>query len=446
MVKQLSGVNFLVQIDLSGSDPENPSPSGGSFTESRVSSAFPYLITAISTLITALSISILALWLLSDENIIFGGPPSTLIAWQEDYERMTGMNDIPSNLDGTGVTICVVDSGIDLDHPGLNDVAITGWFDAVNGESAPYDDQGHGTAMVGIISAREGIGGISTGSDLLVAKGIDGSGAGTDEGIAQAVDWCVESGADIISLSLGGDQGPGLAGLTLDVLESSVQDALDEGVFVVAAAGNDGTNDDGDVASPGSVSDVICVGGVNRNGDVWSGSSRGDNNGRLWPNPILPRQDPDKKPELIAPASEVPILLSNAGSWYGYSSGTSAATAWVSGVIALAIQNEPHLARSGDRNYIEELKQRIAENSIPKEGQIGHDDRFGYGILNAPGLIGGEVSTAKNEAHIVIEEPGHDPIIATRVAPDSSTKADLKPRSPASRTTRIQSLNASTLS
>ena len=230
------------------------------------------------------------------------------------------------------------------------------------------------------------------------------------------------------------------------MLESSVQEALDQGVFVVAAAGNDGTNDDGDVASPGSVSDVICVGGVNRNGDVWSGSSRGDNNGRLWPNPILPRQDPDRKPELIAPASEVPILLSNAGSWYGYSSGTSAATAWVSGVIALAIQNEPDLARSGDRNNIEELKQRIAENSIRKEGQMGHDDRFGYGILNAPGLIGGEASSAEVGGHIVVEGQGHGPIITTRVAPDSSTKADLNPRSPASRTIRIQSLNASTLS
>ena len=204
----------MVQNDLRQSNLEDISPLEGSFTEPKASSAFPYLITAISTLITALSISILALWLLSDENIIFGGPPSTLIAWQEDYERMTGMNDIPSNLDGTGVTICVVDSGIDLDHPGLDNVEITAWFDAVNGESTPYDDQGHGTAMVGIISAREGIGGISTGSDLLVAKGIDESGAGTDEGIAQAVDWCVESGADIISLSLGGDQGPGLAGLT----------------------------------------------------------------------------------------------------------------------------------------------------------------------------------------------------------------------------------------
>ena len=110
VVEQFMGVEFLVQVDLSEGDRENIGPLEESFTESKASSAFPYLITAISTLITALSISILALWLLSDENVIFGGPPSTLIAWQEDYERMTGMNDIPSNLDGTGVVICVVDS------------------------------------------------------------------------------------------------------------------------------------------------------------------------------------------------------------------------------------------------------------------------------------------------------------------------------------------------
>ena len=92
----------------------------------RLASSFPYLVTAISTLITALSISILALWLLSDENSIFGGPPATLVAWQKDYESMTGMDGIPSSLDGTGVTICVVDSGVNLDHPGLQGVEIGG--------------------------------------------------------------------------------------------------------------------------------------------------------------------------------------------------------------------------------------------------------------------------------------------------------------------------------
>ena len=117
--------------------------------------------------------------------------------------------------------------------------------------------------------------------------------------------------------------------------------------------------------------------------------------------PYLATPRSDRKPELIAPDRKFdPAIqcrqLVRVLQWY-------LATAWVSGVIALAIQNEPHLARSGDRNNIEELKQRIAENSIPKEGQMGHDDRFGHGILNAPGLIGGESSAVKVGVHIVVE-------------------------------------------
>ena len=407
-------------------------------------SALPYLITAVSTLVTGLSIAILAMWLLSEENAIFGGPPATLLAWQDDYERMTAIDKVDGGLDGSGVTICIVDSGVDLSHPGMDGVSINGWYDAINGRIDPYDDQGHGTAMAGIIAFKGGVGGIAKGSELLIAKGIDDSGSGTDEGIAEAVDWCSAQGADIISLSLGGDQGPGLSGLTLDVLENSVEDALDEGVFVVAAAGNDGTDDDGDVASPGSVEDVICVGGVNRNGDVWSGSSQGDNNGRLWPNPILPRQDPDKKPEVIAPASEVPVLLTNSGSWYGYSSGTSAATAWVSGILALVIQNEPDLARSGDRSAIEDIKTRISQTSTQKEGVSGHDDRFGYGIVNTIGLIGDATNESIQNRHSGEILYSQQEMSTTNVAPDSSSKADLNPRIWDSLIAEIHELKAST--
>ena len=94
----------------------------------------------------------------------------------------------------------------------------------------------------------------------MVAKAIDSNGEGTDTGIAEAVDWCADNQADIISLSLGGEGGISFVGITTDQLESAVQDALDQGIFVVAAAGNDGQDDDGDVSSPGSVEDVICVG------------------------------------------------------------------------------------------------------------------------------------------------------------------------------------------
>ena len=130
--------------------------------------------------------------------------------------------------------------------------------------------------MAGIIVAKNGLTGNAQGVDLLVAKAIDSNGQGTDTGIAEAVDWCADNQADIISLSLGGEGGISIGGITTDQLENAVQDALEQGIFVVAAAGNDGgQDDDGDVSSPGSVEDVICVGGVTRLGNVWSGSSRG---------------------------------------------------------------------------------------------------------------------------------------------------------------------------
>ncbi|MDP6318332.1 MAG: S8 family serine peptidase [Candidatus Thalassarchaeaceae archaeon] len=369
--------------------------------DTQFNDAFPWFVGIVSGLITFLSILILILWLWADMNgVIIGGPPPTLTGWEESYRDLTGLDEI-EGLDGSGVVVCVVDSGIELNHPDLQQLELAGWFDVINSHQTPYDDEGHGTAMAGLIVAQDGLRGAAPGVDLLVVKAIDETGTGTDSGIAQAVDWCVENQADIISLSLGGDGGFSFAGITTDQLEQAVQDALDEGVFVIAAAGNDGGNDDGDVSSPGSVEDVICVGGVTRLGNVWSGSSQGDNNGQIWP-PMLPRSDPDKKPEVIAPGAEVPVLMaggSGDGSWWGWASGTSASTAWVSGGLALLLEAHPELQRegaSGGETAIELVKQRLSENSQMDDGQNDHDDYFGYGIFKIDFLIdsfGNESST-----------------------------------------------------
>ena len=77
-------------------------------------------------------------------------------------------------------------------------------------------------------------------ADLLIAKAISDDGSGTDTTIADAVDWCVDGGTDIISLNLGGSQGFGSGFFTTDQLEDSVQDAIDLGVYVEALIGNDG--------------------------------------------------------------------------------------------------------------------------------------------------------------------------------------------------------------
>ena len=381
-------------IDPSG-DTENeneliiPSPSeqpSEIIEDDSFQDSLPWVIGAVSSLFSLLVLSIILLWVWSNANdIILGGPPPTLTGWEESYRDLTGFDEV-SGLDGSGVLVCVVDSGIEMDHPDLRHLTLAGWLDVIDGRDAPYDDEGHGTAMAGIIVAQDGLRGNAQGVELLVAKAIDDEGSGSDEGIAEAVNWCVDEQADIISLSLGGEGGFGFAGITTDQLEEAVQDALDLGVFVVAAAGNDGQDDDGDVSSPGSVADVICVGGATRLGNVWSGSSEGDNNGRIWP-PMLPRSDPDKKPEVLAPGAEVPVLMaggSGDGSWWGWASGTSAATAWVSGGLALILEAHPELQRegaSGGSGAIDLVKEVLSDNSQMDNGQDDHDDRFGYGIL-----------------------------------------------------------------
>ena len=214
-------------------------------------SALPWLIGSVSTLAFILVASVIFLWLRSvADEILIGGPPPTLTGWEQSYQELTGFDEV-SGLDGSGVVVCVVDSGIEMDHPDLTHLALAGWFDVINGQNEPYDDEGHGTAMAGIIVAKNGLTGNAQGVDLLVAKAIDSNGQGTDTGIAEAVDWCADNQADIISLSLGGEGGISIGGITTDQLENAVQDALEQGIFVVAAAGNDGgQDDDGDVLLP----------------------------------------------------------------------------------------------------------------------------------------------------------------------------------------------------
>ena len=406
--------------------------------DAQVRDALGIVIGVSAGLIVLLSVAVVLLWLWAGmEGVNIGGPPSSLLTWEEEYRDLTGLNDVEG--DGTGVVLCIVDSGIDLGHPDLGQLELAGWMDAVDGLEQPYDNEGHGTAMAGIIVAQDGLQGIAPGVSLLVAKAIGEEGTGSDDQIADAVDWCVEQQADVISLSLGGDQGFGSGFFSTDALEQAAEDAIDEGVYVVAAAGNDGEDDDGDVESPGSVEDVICVGGITRYGNIWVGSSEGDNNGRIWPNPILPRDDPDKKPELVAPGHKVPVLMAGgleSGTWWGWSSGTSAATAWVSGALAVVLEAHPEMQRegpSGGAGAVAQMKAVIMENSQMKDGQSEHDDHNGYGhlrvdlLLQALGNSSDDSSEFEASADSTSERPLTDELqvarrSTARVPPVNSTK------------------------
>ena len=314
-------------------------------------------------------------------------PTEGALESQEVYAELI-QSDI-NGLDGTGVRVCIVDSGIDTSHKDISGINLVAWRDFVNNQEQPYDDQGHGTSMAGILVADGWMKGVAPEVELVVAKALSGNGTGDDSIVADAIDWCVDQGSHIISLSLGG--APGLLPFNpFGGRDSSdaADDAIDQGIVVIAAAGNDGgPDDDGDVAHPSSERLVISVGGHTEDGSHWSGSSTGDNNGNLLPL-ILPRQDPHKKPELVAPAEGVPVV-NNDGTW-SIVDGTSAATVFVTGAIALLLEAQPSLAgneTSGSSASVIQIKQALMDTAKPQPGQDGHDDDYGYGMLQIENLI-----------------------------------------------------------
>jgi serine protease AprX len=322
--------------------------------------------------------------LFGENGLVSYRPADSALESQKKYIDLVQFDD--SDLTGEGVRVCIVDSGFELDHPDLAGFSVHLWKDFVNNRSTPYDDQGHGTSMAGILVASGWMKGIAPDVELLVAKALTADGSGDDEIVAEAIDWCAANNADIISLSLGG--APGILPFNFGGGRSSddaSNDAINQGIFVVAAAGNDGGDqDDGDVASPCGERNVICVGGTTMSGSHWVGSSTGDNNGRLLPF-LLPRSDPNKKPELVAPAQSVAVINSQ-GSW-SLVDGTSAATVFVTGAIALLLENNPELSNSTSSSNVQQVKQWIQQSSLPYEGQTEHDDDYGYGLLQTRALI-----------------------------------------------------------
>jgi serine protease AprX len=297
------------------------------------------------------------------------------VARSEWAFAMTGVEDLHAmGLTGKGVTVCLVDSGIDLLHPDFARLRLVAWRDLVNFRSEPYDDAGHGTAMAGLIVANGSLRGIAPDVNFLVVKVINSAGFGSSGVVAEGIRFCLDPfgngtrGADLISISLGSKNPLFVAS---DVSRAA-QVALDRGVFVIASAGNNGgAIDNTDVEIPANVPLAVAVGAVDAAGRIARFSSAGAEANRT---------DPNRKPEVVAPG--VQVITTAPGAHYITSSGTSPATAIVAGVIALLLQARPGLRPAGTTANILVLKWALVNSSTAGPGQIlPHDARYGYGII-----------------------------------------------------------------
>jgi len=213
---------------------------------------------------------------------------------------------------GEGVVVAVLDTGIDLDHPELID-NIAGGQSFVSYTTSYDDDAGHGTHVSGIITAP-GVDanaiGVAPDAGIWMAKVCDSGGSCYGSDIVAAIEYVVNNDiADIMSISLGGG-GTTDENCDGDSLAAKVNWAVDNGVTVVVAAGNDGKV----VSSPACASGAIAVGAVDSNDDVPYWSGRG------------------KALDIVAPGVSI---YSSVPGGYDYYSGTSMSCPHVSGVVAL---------------------------------------------------------------------------------------------------------------
>ena len=159
---------------------------------------------------------------------------------------------------------------------------------------------------------------------------------------------------------------------------SVTRKAVDRGIFVVAAAGNDGgPNDDGKVSVPSNVARAISVGASTKGGTVWENSSVGSQvtlDG-------TERQHPNMKPEVIAPGHMI-VSTGRGDTWYS-SSGTSDATVFVTAALALILEDQPRVkpAIDSDGSCVDMVKEALRLSS--SGGGELHSDKTGYGELNA---------------------------------------------------------------
>lgn len=274
---------------------------------------------------------------------------------------------------GAGITVCVLDTGIDDAHPDLAG-AIVGARDFTRSRSGPLDRNGHGTHVAGTIAARQnalGVIGVAPECRLLVAKVLSDDGSGSAEGVAAGIDWACASGADVLSLSLGSRE-------PSEEIRAAIERAAAAGKTVVCAAGNEGRDDS--VNYPARWAHTVAVGAVDRHGRLAPFSSRG------------------AEVDLCAPGEDV--LSTYLHGAYAKLSGTSMATPFVSGVVALMLAKHRRLRGATPVDERDEIVEHLLRTTTDA-GPTGKDPHYGYGLIHpAAALAGLDADSARIELRI----------------------------------------------
>lgn len=256
---------------------------------------------------------------------------------------------------GEGVTVGVIDTAIDATHPEFAQHPVE-QADVLGG---PVSSRGHGTAMGGLIVANAALDGVAPGVRLISIRAFDATPSGaigsSSFALAKALDQMAASGADVLNLSFAGPRDP---------LILTVMDRLEEmDMPVIAAAGNNGP--DAEPVYPAAHRHAIAVTATDSNDAGFTFANLG------------------MYVEVAAPG--VDILSPQPDGSYDYETGTSAATAHVTGIVALMLAENPDLTTADIRLLLSEASRDL--------GTPGRDEVFGAGLVDAATAV---ASVARN--------------------------------------------------
>jgi len=285
----------------------------------------------------------------------------------------------------TNITIAIVDTGVDLNHPDLKENLVEG-YNILSPNKPPMDDNGHGTGVAGVVGAvgNNGIGisGILWRAKLMPIKALDYHGDGTEQDLGEGILQAVRSGAKIVVLSVGLYR-------YSPYMEDIVKYAESKGVLLVAAAGNDGLLLGSKVAVkyPAAYPTVLAVGGVK------------------------PDNTPDKRtnsgPELDI-AAPWNVYTTSLGSGYRKDEGTSLAAPQVAAAAALVWAKNPNFKPYEVRELLRQTARDI--------GVAGHDEVSGYGLLQIDKAVTAELKKDAYEPNNRSTEAGKFPLQSNIVA------------------------------
>jgi len=283
-----------------------------------------------------------------------GGPGSPRGVPGADTRAVRGWEETTGSPD---VVIAVLDTGVDFSHPDLQENILPWGRDFVNGDLDPSDDNGHGTAVCGIIAADtdngEGVAGVSWHCRILPVKGIDAQGGGYTSWMIQAILWTADLDVDIINLSVGAE-------VPSRALEEALDYAARKDILLVSSAGNHHR----EVAYPAAYPRCMAVAATDYTDSRASFSNFG---------PEVDVAAPGKRIYVCLPTWKVP-----AGSPpYGFMSGTSLSCAFVSGLAGLIKSVKPWLSAEQLRKII-----CYATDDVNRSQYRGRDVYLGYGRIN----------------------------------------------------------------